>query len=198
MFDRYFTHQYAMKRTQQPGPAAARNYVCVFMSFVLVLAIGCQSEPIIPIPSELTPGMSILLNEDVDSSLKSGLFTDMTIPSGFPFGIGGALTYVYRDSSDGIEKTCELYLKDCDRVVSSVYLSWKWDKEAYPNPSMDSRPDKVLSFLRARYKNRLTISALDSQWFNGTWVVDQNLKLSISLITRENSHYLGVHFYPAE
>jgi len=107
-------------------------------------------EKAIPIPPTLTPGMRIMLNERVDSSLGSGLFHEDYVPTFFP-GVKRDPRYVFSETDSICRRYIELNTAS-NRIASSVTMLWIVESSAMPNPGMDSLFTMVLNTLRHEYR----------------------------------------------
>lgn len=166
----------------------------VLMGLVVVMAIGCQNTPRIEVPRELTPEMTLYLNESVDSALTTGLFHEDYVPTGLPFGIKGPPRYFYYDTTGVVKRSIELGAIQMDRRLRGVTLVWLSHEEISPNPRTDSLSDSILSLLRRTYSRPFRMVEIAPNWFRVVQVVNENLKITVTLNKRRSDYECMVYF----
>jgi len=187
-----------MQAQSSAGPRKRHILPFVLMLHVVAILFGCDSPPMIPVPPELTPGMSLYINQHIDSVLDDGNFEEVQVPTFINFS--GAPLYAYRSNVGGVQKSIQLYTPGCDRRVTGAFLSWEWHRKIDSLPTIDSLPQKYLAFLRSKYNHPMPLEEYDyshSEFrdFHGTWVVDEFLRIDVYLTTMEGFYRFSIHFY---
>jgi hypothetical protein len=175
------------------GQITLKFVVWTLVPFVVMMCLGCDARPSILIPIELTPGMSLFLNEHVDSSLKSGLFTKEYVPSGLPFGIKSSPRLVYYDTNDVIQRSIKLGAHQQDRRLRGVELTWFSHEGISPNPRIDSLSFRILSLLRKTYNKPFELVELNPYWYDVEQVVSENMKIRVTIRKRESMYECMVY-----
>lgn len=182
-----------MKRGIQTTPGATHFHARALVALVMAVGLGCQTPPCIPIPIELTPGMSLILNEHVDSSLQSGLFTKEYVPSGLPFGIKSSPRLVYYDTNDVIQRSIRLGAHQRDRRLRGVELTWFSREGISPNPRIDSLSSWILTLLRKTYNKPFELVELNPYWYDVEQVVSEKMKIRVTIRKRESMYECSVY-----
>lgn len=175
-------------------PITTQACVLMLMSILLIVNYGCQNTPRIEIPRELTPGMTLYLNERVDSSLISAPFHEEYVPSGLPLGVRDAPRYVYVDSSTDVHRSIELDEDQKLDRLTTITLTWESNRGIDPDPQLDSLADDIVMFLRSKYRKPFTLENITPFWVSGDQLVDRHLKVLVSIHRTKEEYQCLVSF----